>query len=69
MLVGHVEHWEFLHELCHPDWLENVMIEEPKELSDGYNRALFSFAKSIIRSAKGLSRLHSKVVYEKIIDI
>jgi|TARA_B100000809_G_C14813601_1_gene414754 hypothetical protein len=45
------------------------MIEEPKELSDGYNRALFSFAKSIIRSAKGLSRLHSKVVYEKIIDI
>ena len=49
--------------------LENTIIEEPKELSDGYNRALFSFAKSIIRSAKGLSRLHSKVVYEKIIDI
>ena len=33
-------HWELLHELCHPDWLGNVVIEEPEELREEYREYL-----------------------------
>ena len=33
-------HWELLHELCHPDWLGNVVIEEPEELRKEYKEYL-----------------------------
>ena len=29
-------HWELFHELSHPDWLTNIVIEEPSELISEY---------------------------------
>ena len=39
--------WELIHELLHPDWLGNVVIEEPEELKQEYEAYLSKFALAI----------------------
>ena len=40
-------HWELIHELLHPDWLGNVVIEEPEELKQEYEAYLDQCAKAL----------------------
>ena len=40
-------HWELIHELLHPDWLGNVVIEEPEELKQEYEAYLSKSALAI----------------------
>ena len=39
--------WELIHELLHPDWLGNVVIEEPEELKQEYEAYLAKSALAI----------------------
>ena len=40
-------HWELIHELLHPDWLGNVVIEESEELKQEYEAYLAKSALAI----------------------
>ena len=40
-------HWELIHELLYPDWLGNVVIEEPEELKQEYEAYLSKSALAI----------------------
>ena len=37
-------HKELIHEICHPDWLGQVVIEAPEELKENYNTYLADLA-------------------------
>ena len=41
-------HWELIHELLHPSWLGNVVIEEPEELKQEYEAYLDQCAKALV---------------------
>ena len=40
--------WELIHELCHPDWVGQVIIEEPEELKAEYQAYLIKLALAIV---------------------
>ncbi len=40
-------HQEIFHELCHPDWVSNVVIEEPESLKVEYRRYLSRLYKAV----------------------
>ena len=40
---------ELIHELCHPDWIGQVIVEEPEELKQGYESYLQKLTKAIFK--------------------
>ena len=40
-------HRELVHELCHPDWLGNLIVEKPEELREKYQEYLDECAKAL----------------------